>query len=66
MGRVQVLRRLIHSHPRTASFIALAMAMVVILLVAARGVGLSPGQEATLIVSTVVMAGLCVWIIHWE
>jgi len=66
VGRVKVLRRLIHSHPRTASFMALSTGMVVILLVAARGVGLEPGQKATLIVSTVLVAGLCVWIIHWE
>ena len=63
---MKVLRRLIHSHPRMTSFVALSTAMVVILLVAARGVGLEPGQKATLIVSTVLVAGLCVWIIHWE
>lgn len=40
--------------------------MVVILLVVAREVGLEPVQKATLVVSTVLVAGLCVWIIHWD
>lgn len=60
------MRWFIHSHPRAASFVGLAAAMVVILLVAAREVGLEPAQKATLVVSTVLVAGLCVWIIHWD
>ena len=40
--------------------------MVVIVLVAARGVGFTAGQWAALIAATIGLAGLCVWIIGWE
>ena len=63
---MKVVRWFIRSHPRAASFVGLAAAMVLILLMAAREVGLEPGQQATLVVSTVIVAGLCIWIIHWD
>jgi hypothetical protein len=44
----------------------LAVGMVAILIWAAKDVGLLPGQWAALIVATVLLAGLCVWIINWE
>jgi hypothetical protein len=40
--------------------------MVIILLWAARDVGLLVGQWLALIVVTILLAGLCVWIIGWE
>jgi hypothetical protein len=40
--------------------------MVIILIVAARDVGLLASQWAALIVATILLAGLCVWIIHWD
>jgi len=40
--------------------------MVAILLVAAKDVELLARQRAALVVSTIVLAGLCVWIINWE
>jgi len=45
---------------------ALALGMVIILIWSAWHVGLKPGQWATLIISTVILAGLCVWIIWHE
>lgn len=60
------LQEIIKAHPRWALFVALAVAMVAVLLVAARDVPLEPTQRATLIVSTIGLAGLSVWIIHWE
>ncbi len=53
-------------HPRIVAWIALAIGMVVILLWAAKDVGLLPTQLLALSVATVVLAGLCVWIIGWE
>ena len=44
----------------------MAVAMVAMLLAAVRGVELLPRQLAALVVSTVILAGLCVWIISWE
>jgi hypothetical protein len=44
----------------------LALGMVIILIWAARDVGLLAGQWAALIVTVILLAGLCVWIISWE
>lgn len=40
--------------------------MVVILLWSARDVGLLLGQMVALVIATILMAGLCIWIISWE
>jgi hypothetical protein len=53
-------------HPRLLMWAVLAIGMVIILVWSARDVGLLPGQWAALIVATVLLAGLCVWIIGWE
>ena len=47
-------------------WLVLAVGMVVILVWSARDVGLLPGQWVALIVATILLAGLCVWIIGWE
>ncbi len=54
------------NHPRIAAWIALAIGMVIILLWSAKDVGLLPSQMGALIVATILLAGLCVWIISWE
>ena len=53
-------------HPRIAAWIALAIGMVIILVWSAKDVGLLPTQFAALIIATILLAGLCVWIIGWE
>jgi hypothetical protein len=53
-------------HPRLVSWAVLAIGMVAMLLWAARDVGLLAGQMAALVVATILLAGLCVWIIGWE
>lgn len=53
-------------HPRLSAWAVLAVGMVVILIWAAKDVGLLPGQWVALIVTTILLAGLCVWIIGWE
>jgi len=40
--------------------------MVPTLLWAAKDVGLLPGQLAALVASTILLAGLCAWMIGWE
>lgn len=54
------------ARPRLAAWIALAIGMVIILIVAARDVGLLWNQWLFLILATIGLAGLCVWIIGWE
>ena len=44
----------------------LALGMVAILLYEARDVGLTTSNWFWLIVSTIGVAGICVWIISWD
>lgn len=60
------VRGFISKHPRLVSWFVLALGMVIMLLWAARDVGLLPGQMAALVIATILLAGLCVWIIGWE
>jgi len=54
------------THPRISAWIVLAVGMVGLLIFEARNVGLLPTQWIALIVTTVLVAGACVWIISWE
>jgi hypothetical protein len=60
------LKAFASARPRLAAWIALAIGMVIILIIAARDVGLQWNQWLFLILATVGLAGLCVWIIGWE
>jgi len=60
------VRQFLGKHPRLVAWFILAVFMVPMLLWAARDVGLLPGQLAALVVSTILLAGLCAWIIGWE
>ncbi|MBO9361748.1 MULTISPECIES: hypothetical protein [Thermoflexus] len=60
------IRGFAERHPRLTAWIALAIGMVAILLWSARDVGLTPSQMLALVVATIILAGLCVWIISWE
>jgi hypothetical protein len=60
------IRQFADQHPRIIAWLALAVGMVVILLWSAKDVGLLPSQLAALVVATILLAGLCVWIIGWE
>lgn len=54
------------AHAQLSAWIVLAIGMVAIISYEARDVGLLPGQWVALIVATVLVAGLCVWIIGWD
>jgi protein-S-isoprenylcysteine O-methyltransferase Ste14 len=60
------LKSWINRHPQLTAWIVLAVGMVAILIWAAKDVGLEAGQWAALIVATILLAGLCVWIISWD
>ena len=60
------IRKFWVEHPNLGSWAVLAVGMVVILVLTARTVGFTPPQWAALIVATILLAGLCVWIISWE
>jgi hypothetical protein len=60
------IREFVSKHPRLVSWFVLALGMVIMLLWAARDVGLLPAQMVALVIATILLAGLCVWIIGWE
>lgn len=60
------LKTFASQHPRILAWIVLAIGMVAILLWASKDVGLLPTQLVALVVATILLAGLCVWIIGWE
>ena len=60
------IRDWIGKHPRLVSWFVLALGMVIMLLWAAKDVGLVATQMIDLVVATILLAGLCVWIIGWE
>ena len=60
------IKRFATDHPQITSWIVLAIGMVIILVWSAREVGFTPGQWVALIVTTILLAGACVWIIGWE
>jgi hypothetical protein len=53
------------NHPQIVAWIVLAIGMVIILVWSAKDVGFTAGQWAALVVTTVLLAGACVWIIGW-
>jgi K+ transporter len=63
---MDTMRRFWENHPVVTNWIVLAVGMVIILFFSARHVGFLPGQWAALVGATVVLAGLCAWIINWE
>ncbi len=63
---MQTLRQMFEARPRLWSWVLLAMGMVVLLLIAAKDVPLELSQRGALVVATIVLAGLCVWIIDLE
>jgi hypothetical protein len=56
----------VERHPQLVAWFVLAAGMVAILLWSARDVGLLAGQRLALVIATILLAGLCVWIIGWE
>ena len=63
---MNALKSFVSLHPRLMAWVVLAIGMVVILLWASKDVGLLPTQLLALVVATILLAGLCVWIIGWE
>jgi hypothetical protein len=58
--------RFADQRPRLAAWIVLSLGIVILLIVEARDVGLLIGQWIALIVASILVAGLCIWIVTWE
>ena len=52
--------------PRLTAWIVLSLGCIILLVYEARDVGLTAGNWIALIVATIVVAGLCIWIVSWE
>ena len=63
---MELIKRFWSEHPVLSNWLVLAFGMVVILYFSARHVGFEPAQWAALVGATVLLAGLCAWIINWE
>jgi hypothetical protein len=63
---MQAIKRFWDDHPVLSNWLLLSVGMVIIVYFSARHVGFLPGQWAALMGATVVLAGLCAWIISWE
>jgi hypothetical protein len=59
------IRNFAKLHPQIVAWIALAIGMVIILVWSAKDVGFTSSQWAALVVTTILLAGACVWIIGW-
>ena len=69
LNNVPVVRDIIKfadMRPRLAAWIVLSLGIVILLMFEARDVGLLIGQWIALIVASVLVAGLCIWIVTWE
>jgi hypothetical protein len=55
-----------NQYPVLSNWVVLALGMVIILVISAWNVGFLPLQWLALVVATVLLAGLCAWIINWE
>jgi len=60
------LKQVWERHPRLVSWVGLAIGMLIVFFVASSGLALEPAQRLVMAGATVVLAGLCVWIIYWE
>jgi hypothetical protein len=63
---VEAVKNFASNHPQITSWIVLAIGMVIILVWSARDVGFTGSQWTALVITTILLAGACVWIIGWE
>ena len=63
---MNALKKFWSDYPVLSNWTVLAIGMVIILFFSARHVGFMASQWAALIGATIILAGLCAWIISWE
>ena len=63
---MDAIKRFWHEHQILSNWLLLAVGFLIILFISARHVGFEPSQWAALAGATIVLAGLCAWIISWE
>jgi len=63
---MEAMKKFAGDHPQITSWVVLAIGMVIILIWSASDVGFTSSQWVALIITTILLAGACVWIIGWE
>ncbi len=63
---MEAIKKFAKNHPQITSWIVLAIGMVIILVWSAQDVGFTTSQWGALVITTILLAGACVWIIGWE
>ncbi len=63
---MDTIKKFAGNHPQIVSWLVLAVGMVIILVWSAKDVGFTGSQWVALVVTTILLAGACVWIIGWE
>lgn len=63
---MDAIKKFAGNHPQITSWVVLAIGMVIILVWSTRDVGFTGSQWVALIITTILLAGACVWIIGWE
>ena len=53
-------------YPRLTAWTVLSVVCVALLVYEGRDVGLTVGNWLALIVATVIVSGLCIWIVSWD
>ena len=57
---------IIDTYPRISAWVVLSVGIIGLLIYEARDVGLTTTNWFALIVASVLVAGLCIWIVSWE
>jgi ABC-type nickel/cobalt efflux system permease component RcnA len=60
------LLTIIDNYPRISAWVVLSLGVVGILVYEARDVDLTTTNWIALIVASVLVSGLCIWIVSWE
>ena len=60
------LLRVAERYPRLTAWAVLSAVCVALLVYEGRDVGLTIGNWLALIVATVIVSGLCIWIVSWD
>lgn len=63
---MELMKRFWTERPVLSNWVVLGVGMVIILVISAWSVGFAPMQWLALVVATLLLAGLCAWIINWE
>ncbi|MBI5928450.1 MAG: hypothetical protein HY862_04035 [Chloroflexi bacterium] len=57
---------IIDRYPRISAWVVLSVGIIAILIYEARDVGLTTTNWIALIIASIVVSGLCIWIVSWE